>query len=249
MKFTVCMPIHNEEKLLRYSLPSIYQLNPDEVVFIFDRCTDNSRNVAAQLAKRFGAEDISKFYDAPEPEDFAFRIAQVKRFGLTKSSNDFVLAVDADTIVDPGVRPEIDYGNHFPFLSFAKKDYPINWRNEIKKPLTYLKILQKDMLGFYGVSVSAQKECEDMENLKKITLGEDTHLQVSIAKKYPVKHFNSPESLHIRPRENPQLHYWRGVYYWKTAKRGFIKTVASAVISGRFGMIKGYIHARQGSRN
>ena len=45
MQFSVVMLIHNEEKLLSYSLPSIYRLDPSEVVLIFDNCSDESELV------------------------------------------------------------------------------------------------------------------------------------------------------------------------------------------------------------
>ena len=97
----------------------------------------------------------------------------------------------------------------------------------------------------YAVDLNIRNECEDSELIKSIFLGEDTFLQQSIKTKYPTKHCDI-NSFHLRPKENSELHYRRGLYYWKTAKRSFFKTVLSAIISGRLNLIKGYIHARFG---
>ena len=51
MKFSVIVPIHNEEEFLPYSLPSVYALNPEEVLLLFDRCSDKSANVASKISK------------------------------------------------------------------------------------------------------------------------------------------------------------------------------------------------------
>jgi len=45
MTVSVVLPVHNEAEMLKITLPSIQQLHLDEVVIVFDRCTDNSEKI------------------------------------------------------------------------------------------------------------------------------------------------------------------------------------------------------------
>lgn len=67
--FTVVMPVHNEEKFLPLSLPSIYNLKPSEVILIFDRCTDKSLEVAKKLSTKHHLHEKTKFVEVTENND------------------------------------------------------------------------------------------------------------------------------------------------------------------------------------
>jgi cellulose synthase/poly-beta-1,6-N-acetylglucosamine synthase-like glycosyltransferase len=60
------MPVHNEEVMLRFSLPSIYDLNPDEVILILDKCTDNSKNITKKISKFYHKNKITKVVEINE---------------------------------------------------------------------------------------------------------------------------------------------------------------------------------------
>ena len=65
--FSVITPIHNEAEYLPYSLPTIYRLNPDEVILIFDRCTDESRKVSEEIAEEMGFTHRTEFVEMNGP--------------------------------------------------------------------------------------------------------------------------------------------------------------------------------------
>jgi glycosyltransferase involved in cell wall biosynthesis len=249
MDFSVVIPVHNESKFLPYSLPSVYNLNPSEVILIFDRCTDSSIEVASKIVKHYDPTlKITKFiYNIPDEENnFTFRVAFIKYYAISIVSYDTVLMSDADIILNPEIKNQIKQIEKFPFLCFAYFDFPVNWRNVLSKLINKIPLWQDEKLtGIYAFSVKVQKECEDIEDLKQITLGEDTHLQNSIKKKYPVKHFTST-SIHLRPRENSILYYQKGIHYWTITQRSLIKTTFQAIIFFRLNLLKGYIHARYG---
>ena len=52
MRISVVIPVHNEERYLRYSLPSLKCLDVDEFVFVLDRCTDHSFDLIIRAMKR-----------------------------------------------------------------------------------------------------------------------------------------------------------------------------------------------------
>jgi glycosyltransferase involved in cell wall biosynthesis len=61
LKFSVIMPIHNEEHNLHFSLPSLFRINPDEVVFVMDNCIDGSRELIEAYARELTIREISNF--------------------------------------------------------------------------------------------------------------------------------------------------------------------------------------------
>ena len=82
----------NEELMLPGCLKSVEFA--DEVIVIDDYSNDNTR----QIAKKFGAKVFKRRLDG---------FATQKNFGITKSSNDWVLIVDADERVEDSLIKEI----------------------------------------------------------------------------------------------------------------------------------------------
>jgi glycosyltransferase involved in cell wall biosynthesis len=248
--FSVVMPVHNEADMLPLSLPSVYKLMPSEVILIFDNCSDDSEEVAKKIIKKYDPQNqiTRRINNIPKKIEHKYRVAYLKRLGMDSAHYDVVLIADADIILDSEIRKLIPQITRFPFMSFEHVDFPVNWRTRIKSILRFVPLWTDDKLsGVYAVDLKVRAECEDPEKVKVIEQGEDTLMQQSIRTKYPTKFFHV-NNIHLRPKEDPARHYRRGLYYWKTAKRGFGKTVLSAVISCRFNLIKGYVHARFGGK-
>lgn len=167
---------------------------------------------------------------------------------MDSASYGVVLVTAADIILDSKIRKHMGEITRFPFMSFEYFDFPINWRTLIKSCLRFVPLWKEERLsGIYAVDLVARAECEDPKKVRVIDLAEDTLMQQCISSKYPIK-FISTHNTHLRPKEDEDTHYRRGLAYWKTAKRGFFKTVLSGIVSGRPNLIKGYIHARIGGK-
>jgi glycosyltransferase involved in cell wall biosynthesis len=250
VNFSVVLPIHNEADLLPLSLPSVYKLMPSEIILIFDNCIDESEEVAKKIIRKY--DPLYRITvcigGIPKEIEHKFRLSYLMRLGMDSSRYDVVLVTAADIMLDPEIRNLMNQITQFPFMSFEHVDFPVNWRNLIKSGLRFIPLWKAERLsGIYAVDLTVRAECEDPEKVKSIEQGEDTLMQQSIGTKYPTKFFHT-HNIHLRPKEDPARHYRRGLYYWKTAKRGFFKTVLSAVVSGRHNLIKGYIHARFGGK-
>jgi len=250
MNFSVVMPIHNEADLLPLSLPSVYKIMPSEVILIFDNCIDDSEEVAKKIIRKYDPQcRITVCINGiPKEIEHKFRLSYLMRLGMESAGHGVVLVTAADVMLDPEIRNLMSQITHFPFMSFEYVDFPVNWRTLIKSGLGFIPLWKDDKLsGIYAVDLNKRAECEDPEKVKSVEQGEDTLMQQCIRTKYPTKFFHA-HNIHLRPKEDTSRHYRRGLYYWKTAKRGFVKTVLSAVISGRHNLIKGYIHARFGGK-
>ena len=99
MKISVVIPAHNEEKYLGRCLESIDAQSKTaelqvETIVVLNRCTDKTEAVA----KRHGA--IVVFNDSKN-------ISAIKNTGVAAASSEWVVTIDADSWMSPGVLAEI----------------------------------------------------------------------------------------------------------------------------------------------
>ena len=107
--FSVVMPIHNEADLLKLSLPSIFKLEPTETILLFDNCTDDSYDVAVEMAKRanFFEKTVFRTVSKDEGAQFSFRPTFLRRLGYAMAKCGKVLKTDADLVLDPKIKDYI----------------------------------------------------------------------------------------------------------------------------------------------
>ncbi|MFX0137734.1 MAG: glycosyltransferase [Candidatus Hodarchaeota archaeon] len=246
INFSVVMPIYNEADYLYYSLSSIYRLNPDEVILIFDRCTDNSKKISIDIARSFRFIQRTKFIELNEPAtDWLFRKAYLRRYGYKQAKNDVILNVDADMYLDPSINKKIQKVGMegIGIVSFGYIDKPYSIRSFIRRILTTF-IPLKGFSGLFAFSKKAWLDTESEDSAKKIILSEDSHLCVSIMKKYRKEFFNT-KTLHLRPNENMKRHYMRGIGYWKTVQeRSILRMFLHSIIMIRPAVMAGYLYAK-----
>ena len=261
--FSVVMPLHNEAGLLKLSLPSIYRLNPTETILLFDRCTDNSYNIAVDISKKMGFFDKTVFRQVSDEEgaQFSFRPTFLRRLGYSMATCNKVLKTDADLVLDPKIGKYISKlgTNNVGIITFEYLDYPISYRHMMKRFLEKLKVplpqserwLGGNILFFLDDWKQAfhlrQKDADKKVELSNVKRGEDTlfhKLLISERKRKSI--IVLTRTLHLRPVESSKRHYVRGQISWNVANRSFLLILAQAVIFNRFNMIKGYLDAKKG---
>ena len=244
------VPVHNEERFLPYSLPSVFALNPGEVVLLLDHCSDDSGRVAYDLADKCGMLEKTRFVDVDSRESgYRFSHAFNRVYGSKVARYDVVLNVDADLVVDPKIGSYVGLlgKDGVSFISFLHKNYPVDWRLLVKRLLVSLRIpgLRDGWLGsvrLYDRRVALR--LEDLDELKGLVMAQDTHLRRAIAKKYRTVCVVS-DTVHLRPSESKR-HYLRWKLYWCDLHRSFLVTLLSSVMVLRLNLLRGYIHARFG---
>lgn len=251
--FSVILPIHNEKKHLALSLPSIFKLKPDEIIFLFDHCTDGSKKLAGRIIHKFNFWDKCTLIIPPDSPDWKNRIAFLRRYGTNKAQNDLVLFTAADMILDPQIKKYFELlGKHnIQLLSFMHIDYPVNWRNLIKRVMITSRLAvyptQRWLAGVMYYSRQVAEELEDMESIKNCVSGEDTHLHHAIQTKYRSCCLNT-KNLHLRPRGTSQ-DYMCGGLYWSVTRRSLFVTLCSTLFFLRLNLWRGYVHERFGRGN
>lgn len=99
MKISLVMPIHNEERLLRFVLPTYYDSLVDEYLFVLDRCTDGSRKVILSWAQRFGVEDRVRLLNY-DTGSWTYRTCEVRNYAFSQAKGDLLFYGDADILYD-----------------------------------------------------------------------------------------------------------------------------------------------------
>lgn len=189
---------------------------PDEIVIIFDRCTDNSLNRVISIWKKYGRkiklEKIFVDFDV----DWIERVGFLRRLGFKECQNDIILTTDADIILDKRISDYIKFINgDVKLVKFGFLDYPYTLRCFLRR--IYSEFFPfKGYSGLYAFSKRAWLECEDLEDAR-VSPAEDAHLQLSIERKYRSIHLNT-KSLHLRPTEDVASDVKRGWGYAATVR-------------------------------
>jgi len=103
-KITVILAVRNEERFLPATMPSIYSLHPDEVIFGLDRCTDGTKKLIEAEAKRHPVNTRILEYGEGDGADWNFRRAFLRWDLGTLASNEVVVSTSGDIVLDPNLR-------------------------------------------------------------------------------------------------------------------------------------------------
>ncbi|PVX23719.1 MAG: hypothetical protein CW691_09870 [Candidatus Bathyarchaeum sp.] len=260
--FSAVMPIHNESELLKLSLPALYRLDPAETILLFDNCTDDSYNVAVEIAKKmkFFEKTVFKTVSGEEGAQFSFRPTFLRRIGYSIAKCNKILKTDADLVLDQKIKDYVPLlgKDNVGIITFEYLDYPISYRHMIKRFLEKIGIPLPQSERWLGGNIlffledwkmAFQKRQEDESkkvDLSKVKRGEDTLFHKLLISEQRRSIIVLTNTLHLRPVESPKRHYVRGQISWNVAKRSFPLILAQAIIFNRFNMIKGYLDARKG---
>ncbi|MEM2126732.1 MAG: glycosyltransferase [Candidatus Bathyarchaeia archaeon] len=242
--FSVVIPVHNEEKYLSFSFPSIVALIPDEIVVIFDRCTDNSLSKVIGIYENFGKKTKLKKIFVDFDVDWIERVGFLRRLGFKECQNDVILTTDADIILDKKISDYIKFiDGDVKLVKFGFLDYPYTLKSFLRQIYSGF-FPFKGYSGLYAFSKRAWLECENLEDAK-ISPAEDAHLQLSIEKRYRSLHFNT-RSLHLRPTEDVASDIKRGWGYAATVKSSPFQVFLMSTLMMRPHTFASYMKWRRG---
>ncbi len=144
MKTSVVLTIHNKEFLMNQVVSNLVnnlsELN-DQIVIVFDGCTDNSEGIVRDNLKRVSNKKIDYLY-----ADNVFE-TKANNIGLKSVINDYVVLIQDDMVVTEKdfdkrmLEPFIKYSDVFAVTSFVAHN---NIYNEQTKQINYIDIAHKD---------------------------------------------------------------------------------------------------------
>jgi glycosyltransferase involved in cell wall biosynthesis len=245
--FTVICPVHNEEAVLPSTIDSIFNLEPNEIIFGLDRCSDRSEDIILTASRRHryqnkGTLILRKFTDK-DGIGWSFRPAYLRRELYRLAENDTILNTSADIRLCPSIRHHLSLIPGYGIISFHYYEYP--WTIQCFER-ALLNRFRQGFAGLLAFSRRAWLETEDLEGLKKIRRAEDTYLKLAIGAKYNTKHIHT-RSLHLRPNESPRDHYYRGVAQWRLLRRPGWMVFLHSLFMLRPSVLTGWRHAQRWS--
>lgn len=211
MRFSVVMPVKNEANLLCYSLPSIYLLEPNEVILVMEP-NEATLKVAKNIAGKFSQTETRMLILTEATPNWRNRHAYARRKGFMEAKNDTVLTTDVDKIVDPNVKQYLHLigKNGVGLISFGETSYPFDFKVFVDR------IIQKfygrsSFMGLYAFSKKAWLETESLLSASRIFTSEDTHLHEWMKRKYRILFVTSTKNINLRPKESKTYQFLMGV--------------------------------------
>lgn len=253
--FGVVIPVHNEAKMLTFTLPSICKLKPSEVIFVLDRCTDSTEKVIKRFWKRLNLNEIKLvLLKINQRSNWKIHLNFLYDFGIRQVGSEIILLSQADILHDcQKIREEIEKAQQG-MISFSVSEHPhINpWNHLVTK-----------ILHTVGIFFGAQPFCGLIAFRKGTyltcplrstdSLNFDTQMQLNFKKKgYPYV-FISSKTVNLRPTlvfRGGRYKLWAvgkdryevGKSFWKVLFISFIR-LTPEVIAGYL-----YSKSRHGKR-
>jgi len=243
LKWSVVSPIHNEEKILPTTLPSIYNLQPSEVILILDRCSDHSEQICRYIKERYPDIDTKIIHENGDNKGWVMRGAYLRRLGYIEASHDAILNTAADIIHDPKIKQYMNLIGEYGLISFGFLDHPYNIQCWLRKIISTFTPFH-GFAGLQALSRTAWENTEDLKACANLPRSEDTHLYMAISSRYKTLYTNT-NSFHLRPNETPLDHYLRGQTQWRLLHKSLWFAVMHSIFMVRPASLAGYLKARR----
>ena len=212
MKISGVMAVHNEAEYLWHSLPTLRGLPFDELIFVFDRCTDESEDVVRRLAPE-GSEIVFK-----EEQRWVFtRAGESFQMGFDRAKNDVVFALGADLILtrhafDVAVDLMGDQGVGSVFFGFTQRSVDGVWRRVHEEYINFLKRYLLDRVSPYRMLFTTGVYCfrRSLARLRDVPAEyDDLHGQIR-ARGYEAVYVPNAGIIHLRAGLSREKQIWHG---------------------------------------
>lgn len=206
------MAVHNEAEYLRYSLPALRGIPFDELIFVLDRCTDDSEGVIRRLAP-----SNSRILFKKEQRWVFTRAGESFQVGFDRARNDVVFALGADLIVTQrafDVAEELmgNPGVGSVFFGFTQRSVESVWRRVHEEYINFLKRYLLDRFSPYKMLFTTGVYCfrRSLAGLRDVPAEyDDLHDQIQ-AKGYEAVYVPDVGIIHLRAGLSKEKQIWHG---------------------------------------
>jgi len=212
VKISGVMAVHNEAAYLWYSLPALRGLPFDELIFVLDRCTDESEEVVRRLGPE-GSEIVFK-----EEQRWVFtRAGESFQMGFDRARNDVVFALGADLVltrrafdvaVDLMADPEVGSV----FFGFTQRSFRGIRRRIHEEYINFLKRYLLDRFSPYKMLFTTGVYCfrRSLVRLRDVPAEyDDLHAQVR-EKGHKAVYVPDAGIIHLRAGLSREKQIWHG---------------------------------------
>jgi len=223
MSQTIVMPIHNEEKLLLYSLRPLLDLPQYiRIIIVLDRCTDRSEQIIKWFARhRQNVKIVHKnaVFKTANPAWDAYL------FG-SEYADHFLYWIGADIVINPEMF-DVRYLSGFTPLKFQYIDYP----NHLG--FAYFKLLSK---------LTKHYCCEVFEKSQLALYDFPREELIGLSRKQNFRLINL-SVMHMRKTKNNLREYTQG-FNRRLQKESFVRVVLHSILFWKPYVLIGYLYGR-----
>ena len=238
-KTSCVIAVHNEAKYLRYSLPYLLTSPFEEIVFVLDRCKDNSE----QIIKQYGDARFKVL--CKNEANWQNPCAEAKNFGCSKATHNLLLITDADMVLDlkavqNGIRM-FEQNKNVTLVCLAYKQYSLHG--------TILQRLGDEWINFIGMIVrklGVQPRRGGIYLVRKeIAAIQDSPSEYDfLQQKHKVIRIET-KSLHLRPRFSKKAQISRGKARMHLPQYNVIKVLLASILQLQPYMLFSYLSERR----
>ena len=212
MRISGVMAVHNEAEYLRYSLSALRRIPFDELIFVLDRCTDNSEEIIRRLAPR-----NSRIMFKEEQHWVFTRAGETLQTGFDKARNDLVFALGADLILTPRALAMAEDLMRDPrvgsvFFGFTQRPIRGICRRIREEYINFLKRYVLDLVSPYRMEFTTGVYCfrKSLARLRDVPAEyDDLHDQIQ-AKGYEAVYVPDAGIIHLRAGLSREKQIWHG---------------------------------------
>ena len=219
-KISVVLPVHNEETYLPYSLNGLKDAPVDELIFVLDRCTDNSETIIRRFAKsaKYKVKIIKKL-----TQQWHCPTAEVFEIGFSHATGDYIFVAAGDLVYckemfNPQLFKKIDFIMYFYWNYDIKRRFQFrqHFLNFMKKYLT-VPIRRKKARYRSGV-FGCKREVWQKLHFKDVPSEYDDLYSRAIEHGYKTKFVQGLPIFHLRVGLTHDRQYLQGM---SRAQRGY----------------------------
>ena len=237
MKVTCVLPVHNEQQYLPYSLPRLNKLDVEEILFVLDRCNDDSEG----LIRTFG--NCKTHVIRKNNSSWKNQCAEAKAYGCFKAEHGLVLMCDADVLIDVNsietAKRIVQTQNCIVTLSY--KQYSLNG--------TVLERIRDEWLNLIGLVIRKVKLQPTRSGIylarKQNLFLEDYPSEYDqLQRKHKVVMVKS-KTLHLRPRYSKTAQIRRGQARAGLPQYNFLKILLASLLEFQPYMLLAYLRSKK----
>ncbi|UCC33686.1 MAG: glycosyltransferase [Candidatus Bathyarchaeota archaeon] len=212
MQISGVVAVHNEAEYLRYSLPALRHVPFDELIFVLDRCTDDSEEIIAK-SDLGNSKIVFK-----EEQKWAFtRAGETFQMGFDRARNDVVFALGADLILAPRALSAAEDLMQHPkvgsvFFGFTQRPIRGIWRRIHEEYINLLKRHLLDRVSPFKMEFTTGVYCfrRSLARLRDAPAEyDDLHDQIR-AKGYKAVYVPDAGIIHLRAGLSREKQIWHG---------------------------------------
>jgi hypothetical protein len=261
--FSIVVSVHDELDLFRFSLPSFYALQPDEVIVCLDDNGDETDlNAVRSFSLRLNQSERTRMITVIRNPAYSSYIAWKRRQGFMAAANDRILSVDPDLILNHRVHKALKLAglNNIGYVS-CTTIYPISHPLQFCQSIVHYAVSRlhpPPLTGLYALWRPYWLDSEDygIAQLRDpleseahgsmVAIGEDTYLLNRMRTKHRSIHLRTVGAYSMKPYHNVsrEAQYELGRYYAAIGQPSLTVLLKSMVLLQPH-LLRGYIRQRE----